>query len=109
MSAQISRDRRKVKIQELECYNSELKREADKVKQENERLKRQLEDFNKFEEAKSEHCKASKNKFFSLLIMLGVLFLLSIFKDSTSSKAHEVSIPNPMNKAKTEINGICGE
>lgn len=38
----------------------------------------------------------------TLLIMLGVLFLLSLFKESTT-KANEVSIPKKLEDTKREL------
>ena len=46
MSAQISRDRKKIKIQELENDNSKLRLETEKIRLENEKLKQQLQVFN---------------------------------------------------------------
>lgn len=54
MSAQISRDRKKLKIQELESNNDQLREEAEKMKQENERLKQQLASFNSCERQRSQ-------------------------------------------------------
>ena len=39
----------------------------------------------------------------TLLIMLGVLFLLSLFKESTATKVNEVSIPKKIENSKREL------
>lgn len=101
MSAQISRDRKKIQIQELEASNKILKAETEKIMQENERLKRQLEEFNKSEEKKVEVSKG-KNKFLSLLIMFGMFFLLTILRES-ASKSNLLKIPGKPAKADNEV------
>lgn len=100
MSAQISRDRKKIKIQELENDNSKLRQETEKIRLENEKLKQQLQAFNSSQN-KRQDSKPQRNKFISFLVMLGLLCLFSIFKDSRSGQDYKALIS--VDKSKNQI------
>ena len=82
MSAQISRDRKKEHIKQLERNFQLLQQETLQAKAENEQLKEQLQQLKT----------PSKNKFLSLLVFLGLIFLISVLKDLFSPQPPPVNI-----------------
>lgn len=91
MSAQISRDRKKEHIKQLERNFQLLQQETLQAKAENEQLKEQLQQLKT----------PSKNKFLSLLVFLGLIFLISVLKDLFSPQPPPVNIaPIPNSDSK---------
>ena len=76
MSAQISRDKKKEHIKDLEKNFKMLKEQTEQTKAQNQKLKEQLKKFNQVQSQSSKN-----NKFISLLMLLGIIFLISIVKD----------------------------
>lgn len=70
--------------------------------QENEKLKKQLEEFNKVEEKKIEATKG-KSKFLSILIMLGMFFLFTVIRDSFKSNQSPVKVSNKLTKQDNSV------
>lgn len=75
MSAQISRDRKKEKVRELEELHRQLKEQYDRTQQENEKLRQQVE-INK-----QQSNGILTNRVTQLLILLGVVFLFGVIRD----------------------------
>lgn len=97
MSAQISRDRKKEHIKDLERNYQQLKEETEQTKAENEKLKEQLKKFNE-----SQASSPSKNKFLSLLMILGIIFLISLVKDLFKPNSYSLSL-SPVETAKDSL------
>ena len=94
MSAQISRDRKKEHIKQLEKNFELLQEETLQAKAENEQLKQQLHQLTT----------PPKNKFLSLLVFLGILFLISVLKDLFGSHSPPVNIaPVPDSNSKYSL------
>lgn len=96
MSAQISRDRKKEHIKDLEKNFKLLREETEQTKAENEKLREQLKKFNEAEVPK-------KNKFISLLMLLGILFLISIVKDLFRPNSYQSLGLSPVEAQKDSL------